>query len=152
MSKVNFDLESKLNKLRERENSMASSVESLQAANENDALDMIGNLKAKALELSPVKDTAKDNDETRISYQSKTLADSIIRRKTQPRAICANKTISKNMYKNPNTLKYSINMYDPATNYETLKNFFSVKLVKANKLVKPVCEPKSNLKVTKTTI
>ena len=138
MSKVNFDLESKLNKNRERANSMVSSVESLQAAKGNDALDMIDNLKTKAVDLSPVKDTIKDNDETRISYQSRALADSIIRRKTQPRKICPNRTISKNMYKAPKSMKYSINMYDPATNYETLRNFFSVKLVKATKEVKPV--------------
>lgn len=65
-------------------------------------------------------------------------AEVIVKKKTVNNKIFPNHSINKNSYKQPHLDKYSISMYHPSVNYETLKNFFSVKLVKLNKPVKIV--------------
>jgi len=91
-------------------------------------LQLIGDLK------DSIHEHASPRNGSTLSIDKKTLklADSIIKKKTLENTIYPNQSIIKT-YGSQKTAKYGISMYNPSINYETLKKFFSVKLVKSNK-------------------
>ena len=74
-------------------------------------------------------------DETMFTIDRKTmkLADTIVKKNTMENRIYPNRSIMNNLNKSPQAAKYGITMYNPSINHDTLKKFFSVKLVKSNK-------------------
>ena len=92
----------------------------------------------KEIESPDLKNTMNGKPMPQINEDVKKLAGSIIKRQTMPNGIYPNQTIMKGGHKSTKTLKYSMNMYNPALNIDTLQNFFSVKLVKTQKPIKTV--------------
>lgn len=100
------------NKSSLKNNSLIISQESVQRGNSSEKLQLNNDLES--------------NKEFNVS---KVLAESIIRKKTMNKGIYPNHAISTNLNKNTKMEKFGTSMYNPSIVNETLKNFFSVKLV-----------------------
>ena len=106
---------------------------SFQVPNEKDALKVI---ETSMLSIGQsdkhLNIKAKDHEDSNISLDGIALADSIIKQKTTKRGIKPNNSIRTGIFKIPRSIKQDISMYDPNTNSDTLRNFFSVQIVKNN--------------------
>lgn len=121
---MNFEQKS-LN--RKKDNDSIASNGSLLAA---DALERATN-KTKTNDIGNLNNDLHSN-RSNVDFRSKNLSNSVIKQKADNKGIYPNRSIIDS-YQSPKPIKYGISMYDPSINEDTLKNFFSVKLVKKNK-------------------
>lgn len=109
---------------------MLSKKDDMESGISHEDLQLIGDLKDSIHEHA--HPSPRETSTIAIDKKTLQLADSIIKKKTLENKIYPNQSIMST-YGGQKTAKYGISMYNPSINYETLKKFFSVKLVKSNK-------------------